>query len=118
MIRPYRLPSGVSSYVSVTQSHLYITVNHIVVVAVSKCLQNLPHVVTRWAENRNRQGEDHLGRPQIVYFKFYSYFKMSYLATASLYTNPASALFTISKHRSAPSILSDGERERKKRSGW
>lgn len=29
----------------------------------------------------------------------------TYLATASLYTKPASALFTISKHRSAPSIL-------------
>lgn len=26
-------------------SHLYITVNHIVVVAVSKSLQNLPHVM-------------------------------------------------------------------------
>lgn len=36
---------------------------------------------------------------------------MSYLATASLYTNPASARFTISKHRSAPSILTGNNRK-------
>lgn len=39
------------------------------------------------------------------------YVYMSYLATASLYTNPASARFTISKHRSAPSILRDNRKK-------
>lgn len=51
--------------------HLYIAMNHIVVVAVPKCLQNLPHVVAVWTESRNRQGGDHLGHPQIVvYFSY------------------------------------------------
>lgn len=40
-----------------------------------------------------------------------------YLATASLYTKPASALFTISKHRSAPSMLATAQRKRKKEFG-
>lgn len=31
--------------------------------------------------------------------------KFTYLATASLYTNPAMALLTISKHKSEPSML-------------
>lgn len=43
----------------------------------------------------------------VSYFHFTSgeYMQITYLATASLYTKPASARFTISKHRSAPSIL-------------
>ncbi len=43
---------------------------------------------------------------------------MSYLATASLYTNPASALFTISKQRSAPSILRRVRKRKKRASLW
>lgn len=46
--------------------HLYIAMNNIVVVAVPKCLQNLPHVVAGQTGSQNRQEGDHLGHPQIV----------------------------------------------------
>lgn len=46
--------------------------------------------------------------------RFFQGTKATYLATASLYTKPASALFTISKQRSAPSILQAEEKERVK----
>lgn len=49
-----------------TPSHLYVAMDHIVVMAVPKSLQNLPHVVAGWAARQNRQDRDHLGQPQIV----------------------------------------------------
>lgn len=52
-----------------------------------------------------------LFRALSIFTRFFPQFpdSVSYLATASLYTKPASALFTISKHRSAPSMLTRGK---------
>jgi hypothetical protein len=72
-----------------------VSVHNVIVVAVAQRFCDLPHVVAA----KKRDGVE--SRVPPVSVSPY----LTHLATASLYTKPAMARRTISKHRSEPSML-------------